>query len=248
MCLVDLRCWLALYAKVMVSIGGLIGRDEHKYREAFEYLSNNELLNEQHWSLSAKRYADYGLHSSNVTLKKVKPVTKGAEAEKVRVVLQEPTRRFVDDTFGYVSLFPMMLQLLDPDSQQLGQLLQDLRNTNLLWTKYGLRSLAKNAPLYNQRNTQHDPPYWRGAIWINMNYLVARSLHHYSTIDGPYKIRAQVLYNELRENLISNVISQYRTTGYIWEQYNDVTGAGQGCRPFTGWSTLVLLLMSETYD
>lgn len=244
----DLRCWIALSAKVLIAIGDLIGRDTHKYQEAYAFLSDNALLNAQHWSPQAQRYVDYGLHTSNTTLRRPKASQPGQpKPDKVRVVLEKPTLRFVDDTFGYVSLFPLMIPVLEADSPQLGRLLQDLRNPTLLWTKYGLRSLAKNAPLYNKRNTEHDPPYWRGPIWINVNYLVARGLHHYSKVRGPYQSRAQVLYNELRENLITNVIEQYRKTGYIWEQYNDATGAGQGCRPFTGWSTLVLLLMSETY-
>ena len=226
----DLRCWITLSAKVLTSIGDLIGRETRKYREALLFLSDNDLLNEQHWSPQAKRYADYGLHSSNVTLKRPKGNPGQPRPDKIRVVHEEPTYRFVDDTFGYVSLFPLMIQILQPDSPQLGQLLQDLRNPNLLWTKFGLRSLAKNAPLYNKRNTEHDPPYWRGPIWINMNYLVARALHHYSKLEGPYQTQALVLYNELRENIIGNIIREYYRTGYIWEQYNDNTGAGQGCR------------------
>nr|SVE75633.1 EOG090X02G1 [Daphnia hispanica] len=243
----DLRCWITLAAKVMASIADIVGRDGRKYHETFVFLSNNELLNAQHWSEKAKRYVDFGLHSTNVTLRRPKNIPGQPKPEKIRWVSEEPTLRFVDDTFGYVSLFPLMIEILQPNSPQLGQLLQDLRNPNLLWTKYGLRSLSKTSPLYNKRNTEHDPPYWRGPIWINMNYLVARALHHYSVVEGPHQTRALLLYNELRENLISNILREYRKTGYIWEQYNDANGAGQGCRPFTGWSTLVLLLMSETY-
>jgi mannosyl-oligosaccharide glucosidase len=226
----DLRCWITLAAKVMASIADIIGRDGRKYHEAFVFLSDNKLLNAQHWSPTAKRYADFGLHSSNVTLRRPKSNPGQPKPDKIRVVLEEPTLRYVDDTFGYVNLFPLIIEILQPDSPQLGQLLLDLRSPNLLWTKYGLRSLSKTSPLYNKRNTEHDPPYWRGPIWINVNYLVVRALHHYSTVEGPHQTRATLLYNELRENLIANIFREYKRTGYIWEQYNDASGAGQGCR------------------
>jgi mannosyl-oligosaccharide glucosidase len=189
----DLRCWITLAAKVMTSIADIIGRDGRKYQEAFVFLSDNKLLNAQHWSPTAKRYADFGLHSSNVTLRRPKSNPGQPKPDKIRVVLEEPTFRFVDDTFGYVNLFPLIIEILQPDSPQLGQLLLDLRNPNLLWTKYGLRSLSKTSPLYNKRNTEHDPPYWRGPIWINLNYLVVRVLHYYSTVEGPHQTRATLM-------------------------------------------------------
>ena len=48
-------------------------------------------------------------------------------------------------------------------------------------------------------------------------------------------------------SIINNVIKEYQRTGYVWEQYDDRTGKGKGCKPFTGWSALVVLLMSENY-
>ena len=50
----------------------------------------------------------------------------------------------------------------------------------------------------SQYNTEHDPPYWRGAIWINMNYLAVRALHHYGNTEGPYQSQALKLYQALR--------------------------------------------------
>lgn len=55
------------------------------------------------------------------------------------------------------------------------------------------------------------------------------------------------VYNMLREGVVGNVMKEYYRTGYVWEQYNDITGEGQGCKPFTGWSALTVLIMGETY-
>lgn len=45
-----------------------------------------------------------------------------------------------------------------------------------------------------------------------------------------------------------NIIQNYYKTGYIWEQYDQKTGKGKGVRQFTGWSSLVVLIMSESYS
>lgn len=65
--------------------------------------------------------------------------------------------------------------------------------------------------------------------------------------DGPFAERATKIYSKLRSNLIANMAKQYQTTGYIWEQYNDVTGKGQRSRPFAGWSALIVLIIAESY-
>lgn len=46
---------------------------------------------------------------------------------------------------------------------------------------------------------------------------------------------------------MTNMARQYKKTGYIWEQYNDITGAGQRSRPFAGWSALIVLIVAESY-
>ena len=128
-----------------------------------------------------------------------------------------------------------------------GIILSSLTNPDLLYTPYGLRSLSKSSPLYMKKNTEHDAPYWRGPIWININFLAIRSLHHYSKVEGPHQTLAGEVYSLLREGVVGNVMKEYYRTGYVWEQYNDKTGEGQGCKPFTGWSALTVLIMGETY-
>merc|ERR1719474_870073 len=160
--------------------------------------------------------------------------------------MSDPQLGFVN-SYGYVSLFPFLLEILQPDNPKLEIIIKDLLNPDLLYTPYGLRSLAKTAPMYMKRNTEHDAPYWRGPIWININYLAVRALYNYGQMEGPYQKQAQETYQRLRQVLIENIFKQYVKTGYIWEQYNDRTGQGQGCRPFTGWSALVVLMMGEKY-
>jgi len=43
---------------------------------------------------------------------------------------------------------------LAASAPHLGEVLDNLHRRDLLWTPYGLRSLAKNSTLYNKRNTE----------------------------------------------------------------------------------------------
>ncbi len=81
-----------------------------------------------------------------------------------------------------------------------------------------------------------------------MNYMVLSALQHYAKVPGPYSDKAQQIYKKLRANLIKNMLRVYETTGHVWEQYDDKTGNGKGSHPFTGWSSLIVLIMSELYD
>jgi mannosyl-oligosaccharide glucosidase len=113
-------------------------------------------------------YADYGLHTDHVQLQRVpfgKPTPQQPQqpTHMIRQVTKQSdlNLKYVKH-FGYVSLFPLMTRVLNSQSPKLEKILNDLQNTSLLWTQYGLRSLAQSSPLHGVRNTEHDPPYWRG--------------------------------------------------------------------------------------
>jgi mannosyl-oligosaccharide glucosidase len=74
---------------------------------------------------------------------------------------------------GYLSLFPMILGLLPADSPKLGAILDLMKDENELWTPYGLRSLSASDPKFNTGEN-----YWRGPIWMNVNYLALQSLYN----------------------------------------------------------------------
>jgi mannosyl-oligosaccharide glucosidase len=72
---------------------------------------------------------------------------------------------------GYISLFPFLTGLLDAKSDKLGHILTLLGDENELWSDFGLRSLSKKDELYGTGEN-----YWRGPIWMNINYLALTQL------------------------------------------------------------------------
>jgi mannosyl-oligosaccharide glucosidase len=76
------------------------------------------------------------------------------QREFVREASAAPTLQYVPD-FGYVSLFPLLMQLIPADSDILGQQLQLLQQQDLLWTQQGLRSLATTSSIYNKYVETH---------------------------------------------------------------------------------------------
>ncbi|PKA57738.1 Mannosyl-oligosaccharide glucosidase GCS1 [Apostasia shenzhenica] len=247
----DLRCWMLLATDCLHSIAEILGMKDglsKDYGLMTKHLSEFELLNQMHLDDASGAYFDFGNHTEKVHLRwHDVNVGNAMGRELFRETLQRPHSQLVPH-LGYVSLFPFMMHMIPPDSWILGKQLELLSNRSTLWTDYGIRSLSKTSSLYMKRNTEHDPPYWRGPIWINLNYMILSALNHYSGVDGPYKDRAHALYKELRFNLIRNIVRNYYDTGYLWEQYDQAKrGKGKGTRPFTGWTSLVVLIMAEEY-
>ncbi|KAI3832129.1 hypothetical protein MKX03_001491 [Papaver bracteatum] len=247
----DLRCWMLRAADCMSSITVLLGKQSDlgkEYQSTANLLSNFELLNQWRdrnplYDDVAGAYFDFGNHSEKVhlTWRQTETLNRNhARRELIRAVTERPQLRLVPH-IGY-------------GSPILGKQLDHIFNRSTLWTDYGLLSLAKSSTLYMKRNTEHDPPYWRGPIWMNMNYMILSALHHYSL--------ARTIYSELRQNLISlvmnhqysvcvyctNVVDNYFKTGYLWGQYDQKKKRnGKGARLFTGWTSLVLLIMAAAY-
>jgi len=55
--------------------------------------------------------------------------------------LSRPSLLLLPPQFGYISLFPLLMRLIPPDSPVLGRQLELLRDPQRLWTNFGLRSL-----------------------------------------------------------------------------------------------------------
>lgn len=65
-----------------------------------------------------------------------------------------------------------------------------------------------------------------------------------ATQSGPHQKTAKDLYTRLRKNVVDTVYDSWEETGFAWEQYNPETGKGQRTQHFTGWTSLVVKIMT----
>jgi mannosyl-oligosaccharide glucosidase len=77
-----------------------------------------------------------------------------------------------------------------------------------------------------------------------MSLDTTNSIQKYAQTEGPHKAVSENLYTQLRLNLVKNVYENWEKTGFAWEQYNADTGKGQRTQHFTGWTSLVVKIMS----
>ncbi|KAF2269219.1 glycoside hydrolase [Lojkania enalia] len=140
---------------------------------------------------------------------------------------------------GYVSLFPFMTGFLGPTHPNLNATLNLIYDPEELWTPHGVRSLSPTSTRYGTGDN-----YWRGPIWININYMIIERLLDLATKPGPLQERCRQIYKELRRNVVETVHKSWLETGYAWEQYGPHGGHGQRTQHFTGWTALVVKIMA----
>jgi mannosyl-oligosaccharide glucosidase len=213
----DLMSWMGFFTRTMREIADFVGETEDEAN--FRDIENAivDNIDDLHWSEEEQMYCDASVNDDD---------------ESYHICHK-----------GYLSIFPLMLSLLPPSSPHVGAILDMLRDPEHLWSPYGIRSLSASHPEFGQGEN-----YWKGPIWIQMNYLALGALYKtYGAQQGPYQERARDIYAELRKNVIDNVFKEYERTGYVWEQYDALTGEGRRSHPFTGWTSLVSLILAEKY-
>lgn len=73
---------------------------------------------------------------------------------------------------GYISIIPFLTGMVGPNSPRLKPTLDLIQDPKELWSDFGIRSLSKKDEFYGT-----DENYWRSPIWININYMVVKSLY-----------------------------------------------------------------------
>lgn len=136
--------------------------------------------------------------------------------------------------FGYINLFPFMMGMVAEGSPIFNKIVEIMTDQHKLWSESGLRSLSKNDTLYGTGDN-----YWRGAVWMPINYMVLRACKLY------YPSSTGQLYEKLKANLVNVVEENQEKTGYLYENYH--IGKGNRGYPFYGWTSLVNPIILDLY-
>ena len=114
--------------------------------------------------------------------------------------------RKMDGTFSRVSAITSFLPLFAGvcDSAQAEKLAAHLRNAAEYFS-------AVPFPSVTLRSGKNDGDMWRGAVWLNMDYMVIRGLEDYGFTD---------LAAECRAKILAAVNEWYVRTGCIYEYYD----------------------------
>lgn len=95
---------------------------------------------------------------------------------------------------------------------------EHLLNEKEFWTRYPIPTVAISEPKFSPKG------YWRGPMWININWMLHRGLLRYG-------------FKAVADELLEKTIAAVEKSGFR-EYYNPFTGDGLGAKQF-GWSTLV---------
>jgi len=239
---VDLLAWMAMSARVLAELAavapGAPAGDAAVYAAAAD--AHEAALLAHHWDVASGTFCDVGV----VWVQGGAPPVPPPPYSPAEVPPGTPVRLGKVCHAGYVSLMPLLMRALPPGAPELAASLDLLEDrARGVWTRFGLRSLSSSDPGY----AQHDD-YWRGAVWLNMNYLAVAALRYYGAVPGPHAARAGAAADRLAKAMVRTVADEFGRTGFLWEQYlPNRHGIGRGTHPFTGWSALVALMVAGRY-
>ena len=142
---VDLISWMGMMTKSLKNVATFLDYKDDVAELSIIENAISRNIDDLHWSEKEKVYCDATID----------------DYEENELVCHK----------GYISIFPFLTGLIDPNSEKLGHILDVIGDKEELWSDYGLRSLSKKDEKFGT-----DENYWRGPIWINMNYLALKQL------------------------------------------------------------------------
>lgn len=103
-------------------------------------------------------------------------------------------------------------------------------NPKKMWGNYGIRTLAKDDPAYNNKNIIKPHSNWQGPVWPIANYLYMHALLNYGFQKHAEQLAAKIAGNCFRD---------IESTGGMHENYDAETGEPLAAPNFVSWNLLV---------
>lgn len=109
-------------------------------------------------------------------------------------------------------------------------------NPKKLWSSYGIRTLAKDDPEYNNANIIKPYSNWQGPIWIIANYFYLHALLNYG-------FQSEAI--NVARNIATLCLNDIKKTGGMHENYDAETGKPLAAPNFISWNLLVLVMLES---
>ncbi len=107
------------------------------------------------------------------------------------------------------------------------------------WSDYGIRSLSKSDPDYNNKNIIKPFSNWQGPIWPLINYLVTHILLRYG-------FQKEAI--ELAQKTTSLILDDIKNSGGMHENYDAETGKPLAADNKVSWNLLFSNLLREAVN
>lgn len=112
-------------------------------------------------------------------------------------------------------------------------------NPREFWSKYGVRSLAKDETEYNNANIIKPHSNWQGPVWPLVNFFTFRALLNYG-----FKKQAKELAVKTGTILLNDI----RSTGGMHENYHAETGKPLAAPNFVSWNLLASSMLQKASE
>lgn len=202
----DLNTYLYSELRAMAELAKIF-----KHKKDYEYYANYK--NEIRKSMLKKLWNKKDLFFYNID------TSTGKQIEKI----------------SFSGFMPLYREILP---KELGRklIIKHILNPSVFWSKYGIRSISKQEPEYNNANIIKPHSNWQGPVWPLVNYFTFKILLNYG-----FEKEAK----ELAEKTGKLLLKDLKTSGGMHENYNAETGEPLAAPNFISWNLLVLGMLEK---
>jgi len=227
----DINAWLYLECRSATILASRLGKknDEKIFKEKAKTL--HQLVNDILWYEEMSSYSAYNLLTGTHHFH----LGKGTESERVGYYAFQSCS----------NLIPLYAQMADR-KRAIDMIKKYLLHEKHFWSPYGIRSLSKSSPYYNNAIFGNPPRFgehhrmtnsnWQGPVWTLLNYFMFHALIHYG-----FKKEAE----ELVDKTMFLLASSLEKIGSFTENYDAETGQPLFAPGYGSWNILMDMMYQE---